>query len=197
MKLLGVGGRGILVSLCPSVRPSVFYRQLELTKLTLPDLHQIVGLFILKDVCPSVLHPVSALWRLQFWLDPFHIYTSYQATSEGMSCVNFLAKFKNVNFWQFFKICNFDFVLFWLGIWCESLVWVIMGRRGVSQNTGILVVLASLCCGLYSITLFWTLYFGLCYNTRADSRLAPSQWETSLQSNAVSHWLGTNLESVL
>ena len=26
---------------------------------------------------------------------------------------------------------------------------------------------------------------------RANSRLAPSQWETSLQSNAVSHWLGT------
>ena len=34
-------------------------------------------------------------------------------------------------------------------------------------------------------------------HTRADSRLAPSQWETSLQSNAVSHWLGTNLESAL
>ena len=31
--------------------------------------------------------------------------------------------------------------MFWLGIWCESLVWVIMGRRGVSQNVGILVVL--------------------------------------------------------
>ena len=29
---------------------------------------------------------------------------------------------------------------------------------------------------------------------RADSRLVPSQWETSLQSNAVSCWLGTNLE---
>ena len=29
----------------------------------------------------------------------------------------------------------------------------------------------------------------------ADSRLASSQWETSLQSNAVSHWLGANLES--
>ena len=28
-----------------------------------------------------------------------------------------------------------------------------------------------------------------------DSRFAPSQWETSLQSNAVSHWLGANLES--
>ena len=32
---------------------------------------------------------------------------------------------------------------------------------------------------------------------RADFRLAPSQWETSLQSNAVSHWLGANLESAL
>ena len=31
----------------------------------------------------------------------------------------------------------------------------------------------------------------------ADSRLVPSQWETSLQSNAVSHWLGTNLDSAL
>ena len=30
---------------------------------------------------------------------------------------------------------------------------------------------------------------------RAVSRFAPSQWETSLQSNAVSHWLGANLES--
>ena len=32
---------------------------------------------------------------------------------------------------------------------------------------------------------------------RADSRLAPSQWETSLRSNTVSHWLGANPESAL
>ena len=32
---------------------------------------------------------------------------------------------------------------------------------------------------------------------RVDSRLVPIQWETSLQSNAVSHWLSTNLESSL
>ena len=32
---------------------------------------------------------------------------------------------------------------------------------------------------------------------RADSRFAPSQWETTLQSNAVSQWLGANLESAL
>ena len=31
----------------------------------------------------------------------------------------------------------------------------------------------------------------------ADSRLAPSQWETLLERNAVSHWLGANLESAL
>ena len=32
---------------------------------------------------------------------------------------------------------------------------------------------------------------------RADSRLAPSQWEKALQSNTLSHWLGANLESAL
>ena len=81
---------------------------------------------------PSHIRPatVSALYLLQFWLDPFHIYTSYKATSEGVSRGKFLAKCQNLKFWQFFKICNFDFVLFWLGIWCESLVWVIIGRRG-------------------------------------------------------------------
>ena len=35
------------------------------------------------------------------------------------------------------------------------------------------------------------------YCSKADSRLVPSQWKTSLQSNAVSHWLGANLESSL
>ena len=31
----------------------------------------------------------------------------------------------------------------------------------------------------------------------ADSRFVPSQWETSLQCNAVSHWLSANLKSAL
>ena len=56
---------------------------------------------------------------------------------------SFLQNFKIWIFGNFFSICSFDFVLFWLGVWCESLVWVIMGRRGVSQNTGVLVVLVS------------------------------------------------------
>ena len=32
---------------------------------------------------------------------------------------------------------------------------------------------------------------------RADSRFAPSQWETALLYNDDSHWLGESLESVL
>ena len=35
------------------------------------------------------------------------------------------------------------------------------------------------------------------FHCRADSRFAPSQWETSLQSNTISHWLGTSLEPPL
>ena len=36
-----------------------------------------------------------------------------------------------------------------------------------------------------------------CVVFRADFRLVPNQWETSLQSNVVSHWLGANLELAL
>ena len=35
------------------------------------------------------------------------------------------------------------------------------------------------------------------YDTRADSSFTPSQWETALLCNNVSHWLGTNLESAM
>ena len=41
----------------------------------------------------------------------------------------------------------------------------------------------------------WKLIFNFHY--RADSRCAPSQWETALLCNDVSHWLGANLESAL
>ena len=35
------------------------------------------------------------------------------------------------------------------------------------------------------------------FNAFSESRFAPSQWETALQSNDVSHWLGANLDSAL
>ena len=44
----------------------------------------------------------------------------------------------------------------------------------------------------------WTEHYILCnMHTRPDSRFVPSQWETALLCNDVSHWLGANLESVL
>ena len=64
---------GILVSPCPSVHPSV---------------------------CPSVARIVSVLYLQQYSSDPFHICTSYQATSEGVSRVMFVSKFKNLKFLQ-------------------------------------------------------------------------------------------------
>ena len=85
--------------------------------------------FICPSLRPSVDKIVSTLYLLQYYSDPFHICTSYQATSEGVSCVKVIARFQF--FWQFFLICNFDFVLLWHGIWYELIVWVIMGGRGV------------------------------------------------------------------
>ena len=35
----------------------------------------------------------------------------------------------------------------------------------------------------------------ICYHCSADSRFAPSQWETALLCNGVSHWLGASLHS--
>ena len=81
------------------------------------------------SVCPSVDRIVSALYLQQYSSDLFHICTSYQATSEGVSHVMAVSKFKNFKFWRIFLICNFDFVIFWLGIQYDSMVWVIMRRH--------------------------------------------------------------------
>ena len=54
------------------------------------------------SVCPSVGRIVSALYFQQHSSDPFHICTSYQATSEGVSCVMFVWKLKNLKFRRIF-----------------------------------------------------------------------------------------------
>ena len=81
---------------------------------------------ILVSPCLSVDRIASTLYLQQFLWDPFHICTSYRATSEGVSRVMFVWKFKNLKFWRILEICNFDFVSFWLGIQYDSMVWVIM-----------------------------------------------------------------------
>ena len=57
---------------------------------------------ILVSPCPSVDRIVSALYLQEYSSDPFHICTSYQATSEGVSRVMPTSKFKNLKFWRFF-----------------------------------------------------------------------------------------------
>ena len=112
------------------------------------------------SVCPSVDRIVSALYLQQYLSDPFHICTSYQATS-GVSRVMPVSKFKNLKFWQFFKICNFDFVFFWLGIQYDSMVWVIMRRRGVSSERRRSSCSSSICLEnwQFSLKIAWRLLF--------------------------------------
>ena len=88
----------------------------------------------------SVDKIVSALYLLQYSPDPFHINTSYQATSEGVLHVFFKIK-KIWSFGKFFKSVTWTLSCFVLGYMSWSVVWVIMARWGYPQNTGILVVL--------------------------------------------------------
>ena len=64
-------------------------------------------------------------------------------SSNFRRCVVCNVCFKIQKFWRILEICNFDLVFFWLGIQYDSMVWVIMRRRGYPQNAGVLVVLVS------------------------------------------------------
>ena len=75
-------------------------------------------LSVCPSVCPSVDRIVSSLYLLQYSPDPFHIYTFYQATSEGVWI-----------FVKFFKFVILTLFCFDLGSNMDwSIVWVIMGR---------------------------------------------------------------------
>ena len=80
---------------------------------------------------------------------------SYQGTSEGVPCVNIFCKIPKFEFLAIFKICNFDFILFWLGIQYESIVWTNMGRR---------VVFSECWCSSYSSSrIFYMISFKIYY----------------------------------
>ena len=90
------------------------------------------------SLCPSVhpsIRPASRIRSVAPTVLVGSISYLYISSSNFRMCVTC----KSWLFGNFLNFCNFDFVLFWLGIWCESLVWLIMGRREVSQNTGVLV----------------------------------------------------------
>ena len=62
------------------------------------EVERIPGILVspCPSICPSVDTIVSALYLQQYSSDPFHICTSYQATSEGVSHVMFVSNFKNL-----------------------------------------------------------------------------------------------------
>ena len=95
-----------------------------------------------------------------------------------------------------------------IGTWIAWIYWErIIYHNKTRQNTTV--------CIFYGTNYIskWSLWRGILYSLtsgliegvrpidhkkhRADSGHAPSRWETSLQSNAVSHWLCANLESAL
>ena len=102
------------------------------------------GVYWFHSVClsfhPSVPHPLCSAYN-SGWIHFIFIHLIKQLYFGRWVTCKVSCETSKYKFWQCLKICNFDFVLFWLGIWCESLVWVIVGRQGVSQNAGILVVL--------------------------------------------------------
>ena len=68
------------------------------------------GLYWFRRVRPSVRPSVgrilSALYLPQHSSDPSYIFTCYQATSEGVSHVRLVSKFKNLKFCTFFKFVS-------------------------------------------------------------------------------------------
>ena len=93
-----------------------------------------------SSVRPSRVRPASHVRSVAPKVLVESISYLYILSSNFRRCVVYKGSCKISIFGIFFLICNF--FLFWLGIWCESLVWVINhGAAGVSQNAGVLFVL--------------------------------------------------------
>ena len=99
-----------------------------------------------------------------------------------------------------FECMGFSLFLFLVMTWCRlgarSLASLMMTFRNkiVMLKPQYFPTITHVICFLYLVAM---LRRRRVWYHRADSRFAPSNWETSLQSNAVSHWLGANLESAL
>ena len=108
---------------------------------------------ILVSPCPSVRLWTESLRSVSSTILIGSISYLHILSSTFRRCVACNARFKNLKFWRIFKLCNFDFVFFWLGIQYDSMVWVIM-RRGYPQNAGVLVHWPALRAGLLCCNFF-------------------------------------------
>ena len=87
---------------------------------------------VCPSICPSVRPSRIPCLLCSTYSSGWIHFILYILASNFRRCVmcNVACKISKIEFLVIFKISDFDLVLFWLGIWCESLVWVIMGRRG-------------------------------------------------------------------
>ena len=137
-----LNARPSIITITQSLRSND--KTVSMTNLSGPSLHY---LLYTMGVRPSVRPPARppALYCLQFWLDLFHIYTSYQTTSEGVSRLKFLAKFEFLAL--FFKYGTLTLSCFgwgiserrrsscscslWLTIWCSQLIYAVYSVKDV------------------------------------------------------------------
>ena len=105
----------------------------------------------------------------------------------------FLMLFCYILVWNWFKTMNILSALWILMVWYfstrTSVATVLNIHRPISPH--ILIPQSS------PVSYILPRHHSAVCNIRADFRFAPSQWEMSVQSSAISHWLGANLESAL
>ena len=127
-------GGSKLVSPCPSVCPSVwriiYGHKLPYMKKTRKK----------KQVCGAACFMAAEIKFSKDVRGRNLVCSVFSAILAGsISCLYGLSSnFRRCVVWKvhckIFQICNFDFVLFWLWIQYESIVWVIMRQHGVSSE---------------------------------------------------------------
>ena len=162
-----------------------------------------------NDFSPMLIYVYNIDWGTQFvlfftWLQPNRpfptiacIQGSCQArtilSSSAVIPIMLLSPETLFPYWVPFK-CWIDFVvIMWNSVESQVLVEL---QLETWENEGMTRHCLNQCRQRQAI--HWTdVGHVVKYHIRADNRLVPSQWGTSLQSNAVSHLLGPKLESTL
>ena len=120
----------------------------------------------------------------------FRHFICHLGVLSGSSCAlsNFLLPQQSHSMW------------FWWHQWCKAVYATLVLYATLRTSEWVQCVGLSMCGSLFEHDNFSSKYsqYSRCpVAHRADSRFVPSQWEMSLQSNAISHWLGANLKSAL
>ena len=119
--------------------------------------------------------------------------------SQGSIALNWHSRYNGTRYsgtWLYLLqdvIFNFTSILLWISLsllsWCQQCLFLFVCFW--MWVSGFLFVCLFLMWMSVPLSFFpWCFY-------RADPRFAPSQWDTALLCNNISHWLGASLESAL